>query len=476
MSYGNISQSVKWRICETSALLFEQQHDFQLLRAMNHAAQQDAAAARAIIQQADVSAARKQSWHTLCDDIGATCARFDTGALRVFRDGERHDTELNLEQLIEVLVRIRRDYHYLAAENQWYLPPAIAAAFEDFLSSSDDVLQADRATGLVASLASVFSRDGSEHSAAMKRLLSAHPEPTLKTTLARDALDRWGTTTTNLTYVQELFESSLNDSSFLEGTDNQARVGAFLAAMGLARVEKVRVEHNTARASALLQTIDPQQIDDAAMLRILSLTPLQEQASWDVAEKFIGRWVEVSSQQNDRGMQLDALWTQAVLHKNQQQWYRVLAECDVILESFSPQEWQPPMNPEGLKIAAVTQLIQAVQVEGADFDWPRVLLDALHKRQWALATAALAELEATDRDQTADHDPAADRDPADSQQDSTATQTRILRALRTLFDALQEGDSQAARSAIRQLRQDAEQWHPQLQAIERSLKEQTGES
>ncbi|MCR9202247.1 MAG: serine/threonine protein kinase [Planctomycetaceae bacterium] len=457
-------------VCETSELLFKGQPDFELLRAMNRAAQQDVAAARAIIRQADVSAARKQSWQTLCDDIGATCAQFDTGALRVFRNGDRGDTELNLEQLISVLVRIRRDYHGLASENQWYLPPAISAAFEDFLFSSDEVLKADQATGFVASLASVFSGDGSEHSAAMKRLIAAHPEPTLKTTLARDALDRWGTTTANLTYVQQLFETSLHGSSFLEGTDNQAKVGAFLAAMGLARVEKVRVEQNSARASALLQTIDPQQIDDAAMLRILSLTPLQEQASWDVAEKFIGRWVEVSSQQENRSMQLDALWTQAVLHKNQQRWYRVLAECDVILESFSPQEWQPPMNPEGLKIAAVTQLIQAVQVEGADFDWPRVLLDALHKRQWALAAAALAELDA------AVQDPAAVQQARGQQavagQSVLAEQTQ---ALRTLFDALQQDNSQSAHDAIRQL-QNVERWRPQLQAIERSLEDRPPKS
>lgn len=442
-------------ICETSAQLFSRHEEFQLLLAMNLAALQQQDAAFAVLNQTQISTDRRDEWSAFCRFISATCRRFDTGALRVFKNSDRQDSELNLEQLISVLVQIRRDYQRLATDNQWYLPPRISEAFGTFLVSSDSVLKSDSAPGFVSALTSVFSADRSAHSQAMKQLLIAHPEPTLKTTLARDALDRWGTTTENLIYVQGLFESSITGRSFVPGTATQARVGAFLAAMGLARVEKHEVEANQQRSRELLSLIDPEQIDEPEMLRILSLTPLQEKASWDVAAAFIDRWVKVSRERDDRRMLLDALWTQAVLHKNQQSWYRVLTDCDEILTTFAPEEWRSPVNPQGLKVAAVTELMRVVKVEGAEFHWDRVLLQALEKQQWGLAEAALAEMESLHN--RADLDPpdrAGDRPQADAVANNVGERladAATVAAYRRITQAMQQDEWALAEQQVRQL-------------------------
>lgn len=437
------------QICETSQQLFDDRPEFQLLRAMNLSAIGESFAAEGLISDARISEEQRQQWSALCVFVNQSCRRFDTGASRVFKNDDRQESELDLEQLVDVLKTVKTSHSELSLRNQWYLPPRVARAFGQFLKEATTQNETNAATGLLESFSSVFSDKAGRHTRATRQLATAHPESTLKTTLARDALDRWGTSTENLTYVKQLFEDSIDAHSFVVGTRNQAKVGAFLAALGLARVQHVNQVGNSERAHQLLTIIDPAPIHDAELLRVLSLTPLQTQDSWDLAAKFIDRWVDVAAAEDQHPTYLEALWTQAVLHKNQQNWFRVLSDCDLIINTFPVDEVKPPVDPKGLKVTAVIEMIMAVKDEGARPDWLDILMESIRRRQWALSDAALEEMDAM----------------VDSEQANTA----VVKQLRKLKDAAEDDNWEQAGVELAALQQMAPEMYEELNLLKQTF-------
>lgn len=378
-------------ICETTDQIFPKHVNvsFSLIALLAYSALgDDEQVAKILAEQPDKE--ERVAWQAASDFVSDLCQRFDTGELRVFKDDKIGEAELTLAQMDKMLDEFINRHLSLFRKNHWFLPPRIEGAFHRFQLAVAG--QVDQQNSLFGGLTGKFSGVATELRDSGIALVDAHPEASLTTTIARHALDKAGGTLEVTIQVQQFYEAAIDSKSFLSGTRKHALIGSYLSAMALSRFHKHDVESNSQRANQVLQMIDPESVNDAALLRALSLSQLQDNTNWQAAGRFIPRWVTVAKQSDDSASIMDSLWHNALFLRSQENWYFVLTTCDELLERFPERNFPPPIDPQGLKVQAMSQLAHVIDIDAREFDWQDVLTNSLIDKDWRLARAAMGQL------------------------------------------------------------------------------------
>ena len=215
----------------------------------------------------------RAEWQAASDFVSRICQKYDTGGLRVFKDDRVDESELTLAQMNSLIDEFTNDHLELFRRYHWFLPPRVEAAFARFRVIA--ARQVAQQNSLFGNLTSTFSGAGRELLDTGTALVAAHPEGSLSTTIAKEVLDKAGSTLDTTIRVQQFYNKAVDSKSFLSGTRRHALIGAYLTALSLSRRHQHHSESNNQRASEVIAMIEPESINDASLLRALSLSPLQ---------------------------------------------------------------------------------------------------------------------------------------------------------------------------------------------------------
>lgn len=379
-------------ICEASDQVFPNDPNFQLLRLLAESARGNQMAVENAVDGNDDATAVEDQRQALAEFVRHIGSDFDSGDIRVFKEDRAGDSELQLSQLVELFDRFRSDHLPFLQQHHWYLPPRIERAMWQFYEAASMQSKRDRSKSVFDSVMNSFSSADAKFIQAGARILAAHPESSLSIAIASDTLDRSENSVEDVTRTQGFYEQAIHSHGFIRGTKKHAMIGVYLTALALSRAKDVNVEANNQRAFQIHQAIDPNTISDLNLLRVFSLTPLQETVFWDLAGRFIPRWVEVSRQENDQEMILDSLWTLAVYYQKKESWFQTLKTADEILERFPDTEFTPPVDPIGIRINAVTRLSNLVSDNKPGTNWNHVTEYSIFKQDWDRAQGAILQL------------------------------------------------------------------------------------
>lgn len=376
-------------ICETAEQIFPQDDSFSLVLLLAHSAQGSTDQKAKILATRSVRKERAE-WQAASDFVSRICQKYDTGGLRVFKDDRADESELTLAQMNSLIDEFTNDHLELFRRNHWFLPPRVEAAFARFRVIA--ARQVAQQNSLFGNLTSTFSGAGKELLDAGTALVAAHPEGSLSTTIAKEVLDKAGSTLDTTIRVQQFYNKAVDSKSFLSGTRRHALIGAYLTALSLSRRHQHHSESNNQRANEVIAMIEPESINDASLLRALSLSPLQVTPDWETAGRFIPHWVKVAKEAGDESMIVDALWHHTLYLRNQNNWYFVLTTCNEILECISDKKSSRHVQTQGLRDQAMSKLAQAVDVGNSPFAWQAVLVTSLIEEDWNLAKSAIERL------------------------------------------------------------------------------------
>jgi serine/threonine protein kinase len=358
-----------------SRQLFPDDQDFLLAEALALAGKGQIAKAVSHIDTTEFSSPKKQSWRRFATFLNHLCHDFNSGAERVFHRGGLQDGEFTLDSMTAVFDQFTQEYLPLVRGRGWYLPPQVESAFAGFQQVAAEAA-ATRAAGENRALQSDGSVEEPASTSVVQhpplerrladagiRIVEAHPEATLSTVIARFLLDSSSPDLLEKKKIQFFYENALHADSFISDVRPNALIGAFAVAVNLNRVEHHESESNRARAIELLQEINPDDVVDAETLRVMTLLPIHWNR-WDIAGEWAPRWVRAAREQKEGVDLLDALWHNALVLQQEEDWFNLITACNEILDEFpEPSSWPPPVRPDYLKRYAVGRLNAAL---GAD--------------------------------------------------------------------------------------------------------------
>lgn len=298
--------------------LYPNDDDFKLFQGLVQAAGGDMDLAMATIKTTTLGHDAKSEWREFYRTIDLVANR-----LVLTRGVVGYDANL-IEETVTTFVA---DFRPLLVRRGWHLPPVVAPIVDNLVSklvtNPDDGSEFD------------YQRVQKEV-ALLDQLIAVHPEGTL-CALCGDRLLTCFNVTRDLTREQAIsvlenavvaLESSARLPSFSGKLDDMRNCGAVVGSVALALNFDVDRERNLERFLENARRLDPQDISDARLTRLVTIALLKAK-SFENSVAWADRWIELAGENN-----FDAIWHRIMADRWRERWFDVLRECNAAIDQF----------------------------------------------------------------------------------------------------------------------------------------------
>ncbi len=321
----------------TARQLYASDTDFGMLESLVRSSQGDLRAAKAALQQLDLTADERDGWMELCRSVN-----FLTQSMPP-------DWHQEADKLNNVVQGFVIKHHPLLAARGIHPPPRIGRAFQGF---PDLVLQ-------YAGGASVEPlRD------CLRGIVSIHPEGSLFVLLGELQLaDKTLESPEDVDDALTSFRESLNHPAYLSNAHIAARSGILGATLYKAFKFEKDWDQSHEEFTRTLAAIDPWTIPvNLPYIRIFASGAVKF-GDVDLADKWLARWAAGNWQDEETAKSEgdEIRWLQIEVQQQRKNWLAVLDQCDQFLADHP--DHQEALSVRKMAVKNIDLVLKAVQVD-----------------------------------------------------------------------------------------------------------------